>query len=67
MKTIVSDASPLIALARINRTELLSKLFDQVIVPPVVGQEVKRPDQPGGFLCQSASWLVEEPLASEML
>jgi predicted nucleic acid-binding protein len=36
---IVADASPLIALARIDRLELLGQLFDPVLVPRSVADE----------------------------
>ncbi len=36
----VSDASPLIALHQIDRLDLLQALFDSVVVPPSVEQEV---------------------------
>lgn len=39
-RRIVSNASPLIALARIGRLDLMPRLFQQVLVPPAVGREV---------------------------
>lgn len=36
----VSDSSPLIALARIGRLDLLSSLFDRIFVPSAVYEEV---------------------------
>lgn len=65
MKKIVADASPLISLARIHQIDLLRKLFDQVIIPPVVGEELKLSDKPGGLLFQTATWLIEEDLESD--
>ncbi len=41
MSIIVADASPLIALATINRLELLQKLYQQVLIPEAVKQELK--------------------------
>ena len=37
---IVVNATPLIALSLINQLELLNQLFDEVIVPSAVYQEV---------------------------
>lgn len=39
MKVVV-NATPLIALAILQRLELLPQLFDEVFVPPIVFQEV---------------------------
>jgi predicted nucleic acid-binding protein len=37
---VVSDSSPLIILWQIGRLELLSQVFDRVVVPPAVEREV---------------------------
>ena len=37
---VVINATPLIALSLINQLELLNELFDEVLVPPEVYQEV---------------------------
>jgi predicted nucleic acid-binding protein len=37
----VSDAGPLIALSKINRLDLLECLFDQILVPDIVLQELR--------------------------
>ena len=47
-RAIVADAGPLIALARIGRMELLSGLFEQVLIPEAVREELKPDsDRPG--------------------
>ena len=43
---IVSDASPIIALAVCNKLDLLDKLFDRVCVPQAVFNELSIPDKP---------------------
>lgn len=43
---IVSDASPLISLALLDKLELLDKLFDQVYVPDEVYRELTQKDKP---------------------
>lgn len=37
---VISNSSPLIALARVRRLDLLKHLFGRVIIPPVVYEEV---------------------------
>jgi len=43
---IVSDASPIIALAICNKLDLLDKLFKQVFIPQAVFNELAIPDKP---------------------
>jgi len=40
-KIIISDAGPLIALAKINRLDLLNQLFEQVWIPKAVLEELE--------------------------
>ena len=37
---IVSNASPLIALARINHLDLLKQLFQTIVIPPTVVEKI---------------------------
>jgi predicted nucleic acid-binding protein len=41
MKIIVSDSSPLIALLNIKQLNLLKLLFNEVIIPPTVANEIE--------------------------
>ena len=43
---IVSDTSPIIALAACNKLDLLDKLFGQVYIPQAVFNELAIPDKP---------------------
>jgi len=43
---VIADSSPLIALAVIEKLELLEKLYENVYVPTAVLQEVVRTDKP---------------------
>ena len=43
---IVSDASPIIALAVCNKLDLLDKLFDRICIPMAVYEELAIPDKP---------------------
>lgn len=45
---IISDSSPLICFIKINRLNLLQQLFNEVIVPPIVYEEIQR-IKPLGF------------------
>lgn len=44
---MISNATPLICLARIQQLELLKKLFDKVIIPKEVEEEIFIDDKPG--------------------
>jgi predicted nucleic acid-binding protein len=50
MPLIVSDAGPLIALSRIDRLELLHKLFGKVMVPKTVVRELRLAEKRPGVL-----------------
>lgn len=54
---VISNSSPLIALAQIGRIEILHQLHPHVLVPPAVAREVAPtiPELPG--------WLLVRPLA----
>ena len=57
---VVSNSSPLIALAAIERLDLLSGLFSSVVVPPAVASEISRsvPTRP--------TWLSLQPLGQAL-
>jgi predicted nucleic acid-binding protein len=40
---VVSDTSPIRALAHLGRLDLLASLFDEVLVPPAVARELRSP------------------------
>jgi len=46
---IISDASPLSALAEIGELELLHQLYGQIVVPETVRQECCHPHSPGAL------------------
>jgi len=56
---VVSDSSPLVALAGIGRLELLRALYGTVVVPDAVWHEVveKAPDQNRANALRTADWL----------
>jgi predicted nucleic acid-binding protein len=55
---VICDAGPLISLARIGQLDLLPALFNEIIVPPFVHQEVTRDESlPGAAALARANWL----------
>ena len=64
---VISDASPLNVLVRIERVALLPKLFNRIVIPPAVEAELNDPRAPKevrSFLGSRPSWLeVARPLA----
>jgi predicted nucleic acid-binding protein len=56
---VVSNASPLIALAKIGRLDLLPELFESIIVPQAVYDEVvtSGAERPGVLEIRQASWI----------
>mgnify|MGYP001237658274 CR=1 FL=1 len=55
---VVSNAGPLIALARIDHLDLLEELYNEIVVPPAVSHEIMRdPDLPGALSLKQAPWL----------
>lgn len=69
MKVVV-NATPLIALSLINQQELLNELFDEVLVPSAVYQEVviQGAGQPGAAELASITWIqVQAPSTSSTI
>ena len=60
----VADTGPLIALARVERLELLPRLYERIIVPPVVHAELALDsDRPGARVLAGAfdaGWITVE-------
>lgn len=55
---IVVNSGPLISLARIGLLDLLPKLFDEILVPDAVFQEVTQDQRlPGARAVKEADWL----------
>ena len=65
MKVIV-NATPIIALSGINQLDLLNKLFDEVIIPYAVYEEVviKGAKKTGAINLQNANWIKIERVTS---
>lgn len=55
---IVSNATPLIAFARIGDLALLERIVEQLILPQAVWQEVtEASDRPGAEIVREAAWI----------
>ena len=57
MTAVVSDTSPLNYLILIKAVELLPRLFSAVWIPPIVAQELSRPETPGAV----RNWIAAPP------
>ena len=66
---VVSDASPLISLAMIGHLELLKHLYQQVLIPDAVYQELTGNDVelPGAIEVQTLEWIIAQPVQNAMV
>ena len=60
-RMVVSNSSPLIALAAIGRLELLKSLFGEIVIPQAVVEEVvvQGQGEPGINGCLAAAFLLD--------
>lgn len=67
--TIVGDSSPLIALSIIQQLELLPKLYQRVVIPHKVWEEItiNGAGLPGASAISQLDWLIIEKPAQELL
>jgi hypothetical protein len=61
--TVISNAGPLIALARIEQLDVLPALYGEIVVPPAVREEVLGAERKGGSTLKAADWLRVEPVS----
>ena len=66
---VVSDASPLISLAVTGHLEILKQLYEQVIIPEAVYQEItgNDPGLPGAPEIQTLDWIVSRPVQNDVI
>lgn len=66
---VVSNTSPLIALARIGNLQLLHQLYGEIFIPEAVWHEViiGGSDRPGANEIKSASWVKTQAIANKPL
>jgi uncharacterized protein len=62
---VVSDSSPLIALAAVGQLHLLHGLFGEVLIPTAVWDEVVQTGRPGVQQVSSATWIRVVPVAQD--
>ena len=64
--TVVSDASPLINLARIGQLDLLRALYETLLIPEAVWREVvvDGAGQPGSAEVRAADWIQTQAIAN---
>ena len=62
---VVSNATPLIRLAKIHSINLLQELFGTLIIPPAVYREVvtQAPNHPGAAEIRQVDWIQVQALA----
>lgn len=67
--TVISDASPLVSLARIEALELLPTLYGTVTIPDAVWNEVvvDAEKQPGVQAIRNASWVETQAVSNQDL
>ena len=62
---IVSNATPLLAFARINELRLLEQLVQHLLIPEAVWHEVTDdPSRPGAEAIRLAAWVEVRPVAA---
>lgn len=66
---VVSDASPLISLAIVGHLEVLRHLYERVVVPGAVYQEItgSGPELPGASEVQALEWIVSQPVQDDVV
>ena len=67
--SVVSNASPLISLARIGKLDLLHQLYDELFIPEAVWHEVviEGVGQPGADEVKAASWIKTQSVTNTPL
>ncbi len=67
--SVVSNASPLINLARIDQLDLLPRLYGELLIPEAVWEEVvvEGAGQPGADEIKAATWIKVQAVANRSL
>lgn len=67
--TVVSDTSPIINLARINKLDILHHSFGGIVIPRAVYEEITRfgPEEPGASEVEQCAWITVYAVANRPL
>lgn len=67
--TVVSNASPLIGIARIDKLDLLRELYGELVIPEAVWHEVvvRGAGQPGAEQIRASEWIRQEHVENRTL
>ena len=63
MRKVVVNTTPLISLANVSQLDILKKLYDEIMVPPAVIDEIK--SQPAKSIVSESKWIRVIPLSQE--
>jgi len=64
--TVVSNTSPIINLACINKLDILEKLYQKIIIPPAVFEEITNNNQPGSEEVRSLQWFEVQDIKNKL-
>jgi predicted nucleic acid-binding protein len=66
--TAVSNASPIISLDATGHLDLVRRLYDHLLIPPAVYDEVTvAPNKPGADAVRTEEWIPRRPLNQSRL
>ncbi len=64
---VVSDTSPILSLALIERLELLRDLYGTIVIPEAVRSEISATEQSGAQEVAQADWIITRPIESDVV
>ena len=65
-KTVISNATPIISLCSVHHEHILKELFNQILIPVAVEEELRVLEKPGSDFSDN-SWVEVEPVKNEDL
>jgi len=63
---VVSDTSPILSLALIQRLDLLRDLYGSIVIPEAVRQEIMVADHSGTREVAQADWIITHPIVPDV-
>ena len=64
---VVSDTSPILSLALIERLELLRDLYGSILIPEAVRSEIVATEQSGAREVGQAAWIITRPVEPDVI